>query len=526
MKKDLHQILSHYQKELNNSSAEVKLISYTSSHANLSAATARTCYSQKGLVLPQQMQKDEKTVQTRDRILLSTLKAGHLTTRQHSHYVFTLNNISRNIIWDFFHSHPYYNSEQVSQRYTYIDNSQDWYYLPQLSHSLTQEYHRLHQQAHHAYLQLREILLEPIHEQLKQIHRIKAKQKPKMLLQMAQRKSAEFARYVLPVSTYARMYHSINALTLLRYYHAIGSYAHKEVDVVILKMIQEVLKVDSSFALDLQKRELAENPMVSAAQAQQRLSVHKTLDKQISLPNEYTALLSYPQTDSLKNQLLLQGVDLSNSGEENLWQFLLSNKLNSAISQTINRSGQESLFRNLNIFHFSFYQKISHTADSQEQRHRTLPGTRLSLAMQASFLKEYIVPTVIQEHDQALQYYHSYMISLFESLQKMIEQQPQSIAFASYLLPNAYPTRSYVAGDLLNFYHKWKTRLCFNAQQEIFDLALEQVRLVKNAMPELSEFLGAPCHTRKNTRPICPEGPHYCGVPVWKKSLDELERTI
>ena len=43
--------------------------------------------------------------------------AGHHTTLQHATFVFVLDNVSRLAIWSFFHSHPFYNSEQVSQRY-------------------------------------------------------------------------------------------------------------------------------------------------------------------------------------------------------------------------------------------------------------------------------------------------------------------------------------------------------------------------------------------------------------------------
>src|SRR5262245_10710682 len=43
--------------------------------------------------------------------------AGHHTTMQHATFVFVLDNVSRLAIWSFFHAHPFYNSEQVSQRY-------------------------------------------------------------------------------------------------------------------------------------------------------------------------------------------------------------------------------------------------------------------------------------------------------------------------------------------------------------------------------------------------------------------------
>lgn len=534
MKKNFEQIFSHYDSLLKTSSVKVQLISYTDEHANLSCATARTCYSQKGLVLPSDMDVDEKTVHTRNKILQSTLKAGHLTTRQHSHYVFAIDGISRNVIWDFFHAHPYYNSEQVSQRYTYVDDSRSWYHLPvELPSQLEASYHEMMKKSYEAYRSLKEILYPFVHKELEKTHKLKAVQKPKLLQQMAQKKSAEFARYTLPLATNARMYHSVSALTLLRYYHSLGQSTHKEIDCIILKMIEQVLKIDYSFALDLEqitwKNDDEEKKIISLEQSQKRQAIHKKLDEQISAPYHYTSLIEYPSADSLEKQLLLQtGIDFSNThSQENLWEYLLSPQHNPSIAQTINRVSQDSLSRNLNMFHFSFYQKISHTADSQEQRHRTLPATRLPMAEQASFAAEYVIPTAIKEHEPALEYYQNYMESFFVNLHPLLEKSKESVGFASYLLPNAYPTRSFAGGDLLNFYHKWKTRLCYNAQQEIFDLALEQVRLVEKKLPQLAKLLGAPCHTRAGViKPICPEGSHYCGTKVWQKNLDELERIL
>ena len=48
---------------------------------NLAIATARTCYSSKGIITREEVVKDEKAIALRDRIGGSTLAAGHLTTR-------------------------------------------------------------------------------------------------------------------------------------------------------------------------------------------------------------------------------------------------------------------------------------------------------------------------------------------------------------------------------------------------------------------------------------------------------------
>ena len=50
----------------------------------------------------------------------SLYQAGHHTTLQHAQFQFSLANVSRHFIWAFLHSHPFYNSEQVSQRYVEV----------------------------------------------------------------------------------------------------------------------------------------------------------------------------------------------------------------------------------------------------------------------------------------------------------------------------------------------------------------------------------------------------------------------
>src|SRR5574341_1600984 len=74
-------------------------------------ATAKTCYSAKGIV------SDEQVTNGSEALARSIYQAGHHTTLQHAHFQFALSNVSRQFIWSFLHSHPFYNSEQVSQRY-------------------------------------------------------------------------------------------------------------------------------------------------------------------------------------------------------------------------------------------------------------------------------------------------------------------------------------------------------------------------------------------------------------------------
>src|SRR6202171_208800 len=80
-------------------------------------AAARTCYS------PHIIDHGEITEKQRINIGASTFYGGHHTVFQHAHFEFGLENISRQFVWSFLHAHPFYNSEQQSQRYVRLDHA-------------------------------------------------------------------------------------------------------------------------------------------------------------------------------------------------------------------------------------------------------------------------------------------------------------------------------------------------------------------------------------------------------------------
>ncbi|MBI4443663.1 MAG: FAD-dependent thymidylate synthase, partial [Acidobacteria bacterium] len=71
-------------------------------------AAARTCYSNR-VVSPEEITEKQRTT-----IGAATFAGGHHTVFQHAHFEFGLENISRHFVWNFLHSHPFYNSEQSS----------------------------------------------------------------------------------------------------------------------------------------------------------------------------------------------------------------------------------------------------------------------------------------------------------------------------------------------------------------------------------------------------------------------------
>src|SRR5512134_1503979 len=93
----------------------VALRSASSRPYDSAVAAARTCYS------PRVVEADEVTEAQRESIGPLTFDAGHHTVYQHAHFEFGLENVSRQFVWSFLHSHPFYNSEQSSQRFVRLD---------------------------------------------------------------------------------------------------------------------------------------------------------------------------------------------------------------------------------------------------------------------------------------------------------------------------------------------------------------------------------------------------------------------
>ncbi|MCH8328671.1 MAG: FAD-dependent thymidylate synthase, partial [Candidatus Marinimicrobia bacterium] len=161
-------------------------------------ATARTCYSGKGIVPDSAI---DLTAGGRDRAIAESIyQAGHHTTFQHAQFQFALSGISRQFIWSFLHSHPFYNSEQVSQRYVRL--KPDAIYLPQLSAEAREVYLQAVEMQLAAYRSLRDSLFPAAEAEYFRLFPARGRQKEdhrKTILKITQ----EAARYVAPVATLA-----------------------------------------------------------------------------------------------------------------------------------------------------------------------------------------------------------------------------------------------------------------------------------------------------------------------------------
>src|SRR5262245_7350877 len=113
-------------------------------------AAARTCYS------PRLIEVDEVTEAQRQSIGPLTFEGGHHTVYQHAHFEFGLENVSRQFVWAFLHSHPFYNSEQSSQRYVKLREPRA--FVPPLSGDALSVYESAVERAWDRYAELSTLL--------------------------------------------------------------------------------------------------------------------------------------------------------------------------------------------------------------------------------------------------------------------------------------------------------------------------------------------------------------------------------
>ncbi len=193
--------------------------------------------------------------------------------------------------------------------------------------------------------------------------------------------------------------------------------------------------------------------------------------------------------------------------------------------ETLNVGVHAPLMRPLQHANFTFAKKISHTADSQDQRHRMVPGSRPLLTLTDTRQPDFITPMLIRENARARELYEQAMSDAWSAKNELLDRGvPAEIAL--YLLPNAKSIRLVESGSLLHLLHKWTMRTCFNAQEEIYQASMEEVEQVRAVMPAVGRYLGPPCYLRAGVAsPICTEGSHFCGVKVWQE-FPNIQRRI
>jgi thymidylate synthase ThyX len=505
---------------------EVSLVKRFDGSYNNFLATARTCYSSRGII------HEEDITDKWDFLANSLYKAGHHTTLQHSHFQFSINNVSRHFLWSFLHSHPYYNSEQVSQRYVAVKPGAA--IIPPLEGQALEIYNSTLAYQMDQYRSLCEKLAPLVQSELQK--RFPQRQTDtKKFKDEVKKKAQETARYVLPVATFAYLYHTVSGITLLRYYRLCQQHdLPLEQSLVIGKMVRLLLEAEPKFKVILEEPlEHDVIPEVELFSSLHQGSEHtrtfidefdQSLDGNVSKLIDWKANNEAVLAASVRETLGLPQAALS---DEEAIAVALDPGRNRLLGESLNLTTIAKLSRCLFHPSYTFRRKISHTADSQDQRHRMTPASRPILAGHLTDQPDYITPELIKLDDDVRSQYKAAMTRSWDAMNQLrklgVDQQ-----FVQYILPNAVSIRYTESSDLLNLRHKHAMRLCYNAQEEIWNASLDEARQISQINPQIGQYLLPPCTLRSMARqkPICPEGERFCGEKVWKLSLDEYDRII
>ena len=481
-------------------------------------AAARTCYA------PRLIGPEEITDKQRLNIGAATFYSGHHTVYQHAHFEFGLENVSRQFVWSFLHAHPFYNSEQQSQRYVRLDRAQA--YVPPTSLFFDEKSKEIYEaaiaRAWNYYRELCSLLIADARAILNDIWHIGAMSHPKRLQKIersAEKRAIEIARYVLPVAAFTTMVHTISGIVLHRLWRmSAASDTPGEARAIIGEMVSQVKAIDAQFFDRFGIEPLEELPEWKNAMAQPSAGEPFAREFDAKLNGKTSRLVDYSPNAvrvMAESYRAVTGLAESQCADLEAIDRLLNPARNLYRLETLNVGVHAPMMRALQHANYTFAKRISHTADSQDQRHRMVPGSRPLLTLADTSEPDYITPMLLNNNPSAKEVYDRAMRDAWSAKNQLLDRGvlPE---IALYLLPNAKSVRLYESGSLLHLIHKWTMRTCFNAQEEIYNASMDEIAQLREVHPELTRYIGPPCHIRAGiTTPICTEGSHFCGIKVW-----------
>jgi thymidylate synthase ThyX len=479
-------------------------------------AAARTCYS------PRVIDTREITESQRNTIGGLTFDAGHHTVYQHAHFEFGLENVSRQFVWTFLHSYPFYNSEQSSQRYVKLKEPRA--FVPPLSGEALGVYERAIERAWERYAELSALLKDDALAILKELRYVRPTTNPDRLKQIdrdADKRAIETARYVIPIGAFTSMVHTVSGIVLHRLQRMVNtSDTPHEARLVIGEMVRLVREWDPMFfekvgqgPIDASSLPEAGFPAPHRGADRVAAAFDARLNGRWSKLRDASANAEAIVADSVRSVFGLEPDDMS---DDEALDRVMNPAANPYRLDVLNVSYHSPLMRSLHHVNYVFEKRLSHTADSQDQRHRMVPASRPLMTFADTSQPDYITPRLIAANAGARAAYDGAMREAWTAKNRLLELGVP-LEFALYVLPNAKTLRFVESGSLLALLHKWTLRTCFNAQEEIYLASMDELDQVRAIHPRIGRHIGPPCVIRNGlVSPRCTEGTHFCGVPVWR----------
>ncbi|MBI2188017.1 MAG: FAD-dependent thymidylate synthase [Acidobacteria bacterium] len=479
-------------------------------------AAARTCYS------PRVIGTDEITDTQRDTIGTLTFDAGHHTVYQHAHFEFGLENVSRQFVWSFLHSYPFYNSEQSSQRYVKLKEPRA--FVPPIAGEALRVYEAAIVRAWDRYAELSALLKDDALAILKELRYVRPTTSADRLKQIdrdADKRAIETARYVIPIAAFTSMVHTVSGIVLHRLHRMMNtSDAPHEARAVIGEMVRLVREWDPLFFEKVGLSPIDRGDVPEAAFPRSQGSGDRfaaafdaRLNGRWSRLRDASANAEPIVAEAVRSVF---GLEPSQMSDDEALDRAMNPALNQYRLDVLNVSYHSPLMRALHHATYVFEKRLSHTADSQDQRHRMVPASRPLMTFADTSEPDYIMPRLIAANPRVRAVYECAMREAWAAKNRLLELGVP-LEFALYVLPNAKTLRFIESGSLLALLHKWTLRTCFNAQEEIYLASMDEIAQVRAVHPRIGRHIGPPCVIRNGLiSPRCTEGSHFCGVPVWR----------
>ena len=479
-------------------------------------AAARTCYS------PRVISADEVTDQQRNAIGALTFDAGHHTVYQHAHFEFGLENVSRQLVWTFLHSYPFYNSEQSSQRYVKLREPRA--FVPPLAGEALDVYESAIVRAWDRYAELSALLKDDARTILRELRYVRPTTNPARLTLIdrdAEKRAIETARYAIPIAAFTSMVHTVSGIVLHRLQRMVNTGdAPMEARAVVGEMVRLVTEWDPLFfeKVGLAPIEPAGVPEASFPRPRGGGDAFvAAFDARLG--GRWSRLRdTSPDAEEIVAESVRSvfGLTPEEMPDDEAIDRVMNPARNPYRLDVLNVSYHSPLMRSLHHATYVFEKRLSHTADSQDQRHRMVPASRPLMTFVDTAAPDYITPRLIAGNPRAKAVYDAAMADAWHAKNRLLDLGVP-LEQALYVLPNAKTLRFIESGSLLALLHKWTLRTCFNAQEEIYLASMDEAEQVRAAHPRIGRHIGPPCVIRNGLiSPRCTEGTHFCGVPVWR----------
>ncbi len=503
----------------------------------LTAGAAATCYYPKTASgtfppIPEELDTIRKKYYTGTPIY--TLKSNHLSTWQHWVLTLGVSNVSRQWVHDVAHTHQYYNTSQGSQRYReQADKSGggEVEYRARRFPFESSENRRTVDTLFVKQFETGRKISSMLLDFLIDIGRDRPEDLTYKDEEQIGKKAMEIGRYTYPKAALAGMYYTTNITTILRlYYSAETSSVPWEASLVASKAMDAIEEKVPGFRAYVESALVDENggkPLKAGTTAYTKARPKIDFGK-IRKSNEHfdgtlggrrSKLVTYtPNAEQFiadEVRRIIMNQDLSDTDAIDL---VMNPGKNLILNHPLDLELHDPLTKVLELVNYGFMRRVSHTCDSQLQRHREDYGPRPPVEHQITDTPDNLYPELIARHPEAKQIYDDLGKEVCEIAVSLVEDG-ENPEFVSGIFMNGQALRYINNTQLRGFRHRQEQRTCLRAQEEANRVALEELTQVAEVNPDIARYLGPPCIARSlaDIKPQCNQGKLYCGVPVWTK---------